>query len=222
MRRSEDTAQVDPAGLTARFSQALSEVGGRATTCSRADLAATLVGLLESAGAGGPVLLDAALSDAALSDLSAELATRGVLAETLDARSTGIDLGAAEVGITAALAGIAETGTIVIGPGRAYEGLLASVCPHHIAVLCAELIQPDLDTALAATAPQITPGSRLAFVTGPSRTSDIELTPVVGVHGPLRLDVVIVEESRAIEGDHAAKQARAVDEDHAVESTDPV
>jgi L-lactate dehydrogenase complex protein LldG len=178
---------VTQAELTRLFSEALSEVGGRAVACAPTELATTLAGLIRGSEMDAPVLVDPALSGVA-----AELAALGVRATKVEGDLTRADLDGAAIGITGVLCGIADTGTIVIGPGKGYEGILATVCPHHIAVLPTEFIRPDLPTALAALGPEFTVGSRVAFVTGPSRTSDIELIPVLGVHGPLRLEVVIV------------------------------
>lgn len=193
-------------GLVELFSQSLLDVGGHAVSCSRDELASTVAKLIEpdgkptgpaaepvkpaakTSGATSPILVDAALAELA-ADLSAVGINVAVVDETVDVTVAGI-------GVTGALVAIADTGTVLIGPGKAYEGLLAALCPHHIVVLPANRIQPDLAAGLTIAEGHVVPGSRLVFVTGPSRTSDIELTPVVGVHGPLRLDVVIVEDAR--------------------------
>ncbi len=100
----------------------------------------------------------------------------------------------AYVGITAAVCGIAETGTIVVcsaeGGGR-IESLLP---PVHIALLPAGALVPGLPEAFAALrgAGQFGRSSAVTFITGPSRTADIELTLTLGVHGPRQLYVVLV------------------------------
>jgi L-lactate dehydrogenase complex protein LldG len=108
---------------------------------------------------------------------------------------SSLPLAEVHVGITPALAAIAESGTVIVGPGDAVEGLLAVLPPHHIVVVSAAVVEADLPAALARVAGDAAQaGSRLVFISGPSRTADIELTTVLGVHGPLRLDVVIVRE----------------------------
>jgi L-lactate dehydrogenase complex protein LldG len=91
--------------------------------------------------------------------------------------------------VTECAVAIAETGTIVLdhGPGqgpRAY-----SLIPdHHLVVVSAGQIVPDVPEALE----RLDPRRPLTFISGPSATSDIELSRVEGVHGPRVLEVLVV------------------------------
>jgi L-lactate dehydrogenase complex protein LldG len=96
------------------------------------------------------------------------------------------------VGLTGALAGLADTGSLALvsGPGR---GRIASLLPPvHIAVLRADQIVPSLGAFLAAHPDVADAGSNLVLITGPSRTADIEMTLTRGVHGPGHVHVVII------------------------------
>ncbi len=102
----------------------------------------------------------------------------------------------AYVGITAAAYGMAETGTLVVcsGPtGGRIESLLPAV---HIALLRASRIVAGLPEVLDALARegQFDRSSAVTFITGPSRTADIELTLTIGVHGPKQLFIVLVND----------------------------
>ena len=100
-----------------------------------------------------------------------------------------------DVGITTAQAAIAETGTLVLESECERHRLVSLVPPVHIAIVEAAGIRLTLGEALAAVhsngfaemSPTIT------FITGPSRTADIELTLTIGVHGPQELYVIINE-----------------------------
>jgi L-lactate utilization protein LutB len=84
------------------------------------------------------------------------------------------------VGVTRALGGLADTGSILEadGPG---DPLLASLLPEiHIAVLDSANILPSLPDAM----PLIKEKDAAVVITGPSRTADIEMTLTIGVHGP--------------------------------------
>jgi L-lactate dehydrogenase complex protein LldG len=100
------------------------------------------------------------------------------------------DYAAAAVTVEEVLAGIAETGSIVCASsdGRAVQ---ASLLPsHHVAILQAKNIFATLDDFFAGRASA--PPTNFSLITGPSRTADIELTLAIGVHGPERLDVIVV------------------------------
>ena len=101
-----------------------------------------------------------------------------------------------QVGITGADAAIAETGTLFLasGPGRP---LLVSQMPRrHLVLLPASRLHPTLESWLAvqrqAGALLERPGS-LTALTGISRSRDIELHPSVGIHGPRKRHVIIVQ-----------------------------
>ena len=101
------------------------------------------------------------------------------------------DLFKVDVGITGAQAGIAETGTLVLDSSVERNRLVSLVPPIHIAILDASKIFLTLGETLAAlhSGPEISPA--ITFITGPSRTADIELTLTLGVHGPQELYVII-------------------------------
>ena len=107
------------------------------------------------------------------------------------------------VSVTPTVAGIAETGTIMVrtGPGTPYA--LNFLPETHIAVVHAEHIVGGYEDAWAMVRRNGEAGAALprtvTMITGPSRSSDIERTVTVGVHGPKRLHIVLVGaiESRA-------------------------
>ena len=153
----------------------------------KATLAAA--GVRRVSGAKG---LAAAIAELVPADMAAfcpaQSAWEEVAAAALAQRIAGY--AQAEVAVEEVLAGIAETGSIVCASveGRAVQ---ASLLPsHHVALLPAEKIYPTLDDFFQSLTAN--PATNIAIITGPSRTADIELTLAIGVHGPERLDVVIV------------------------------
>lgn len=95
----------------------------------------------------------------------------------------------AEVGVTGADYGLAESGTLVVlaGPHRPRSGSLLP--PVHVAVLREDRVLVDLFDLWERVGE---PPSALTLVTGPSRSADIEMSLAVGVHGPGSVHVVLV------------------------------
>ncbi|EFL53067.1 protein of unknown function DUF162 [Solidesulfovibrio fructosivorans JJ]] len=122
--------------------------------------------------------------------LAALCADRGIAVTTKGMRQR---LGGIDIALTTAAAGIAETGTIVVRSTDEEVRLATMVAETHIAVLPADAIVADsydLEEQMAAwmAGPDYT-----AFITGPSRTADIERVLALGVHGPLELHILILE-----------------------------
>lgn len=117
--------------------------------------------------------------------------TKGKRIGTSNEEFSHQDLFKLDVGITYAQAGIAETGTLVLDSSRERNRLVSLVPPVHIAILDAARICATLGETLALlqSADEISPA--ITFITGPSRTGDIELTLTVGVHGPQELYVIV-------------------------------
>jgi L-lactate dehydrogenase complex protein LldG len=97
-------------------------------------------------------------------------------------------------GITSAQWGIAETGTLVLETKSERHRLVSLVPAMHIAILAGARIFGTMSEALAAVSTAGELSRTVTFITGPSRTSDIELTLAIGVHGPARLHVIVIED----------------------------
>ncbi len=92
--------------------------------------------------------------------------------------------------LTTCAAAIAETGTIVLDAGPGQGRRLLTLLPDlHVCVVPAARIVADVPDALGALAT----ARPLTLISGPSATSDIELERVEGVHGPRRLEVVVLD-----------------------------
>lgn len=96
-----------------------------------------------------------------------------------------VDLGRAEAGLTGAIAGVAETGTLVVPAGRNQSQLASLLPPVHLVLLPASVIHQTMTDWLREGGEEAIAGaSSLNLISGPSRTADIEMTLTIGVHGP--------------------------------------
>lgn len=123
----------------------------------------------------------------------AQTQTAGLGLPTLvtDAGYQKAELEQCDVGISGCDALVAQTGTVLItsktGGGRA----LSCLPPHHVVIARREQMVPDLPAGFALV--KATYGanypSMISFITGPSRTGDIERILVLGAHGPKKLTI---------------------------------
>lgn len=130
-------------------------------------------------------------------DLAGRLAREGLEVTRVDRLSApdqrepmfGADLGISNVEYL-----IAETGTVVLSTKRDEPRSLSLLPPIHIAVAERGQVLPDLfDLFACFAADAAKPPSCLTLITGPSKTGDIELRLVTGVHGPGEIHVVLCE-----------------------------
>lgn len=169
--------------LVATFTQKLQALGGHVHPATPGDAVAVTAGLLRTLGATRVFASDAA-------ELGA------IRAAVPEAQWLGLEapretLLATDVGITGAWLGIAETGTLVLRSDFERSRQASLLPPTHVAWLDSRRLVGTLGAALAQLPRPLPPA--VTFVTGPSRTADIELQLVVGVHGPKALHVVLIQ-----------------------------
>jgi L-lactate utilization protein LutC len=105
---------------------------------------------------------------------------------------SAIDLDSMDGVLTTSACGIAVTGTVVLdhGPGQGRRAV--SLVPDRlVCIVSADQVVDDVPAAVA----RLDPRRAQTWISGPSATSDIELSRVEGVHGPRELHVVLVETS---------------------------
>ena len=111
----------------------------------------------------------------------------------LEARASAPDVLAPATIVSGAFAGVAETGSIAMvtnGASRPSHNLLAD---SHIVVLGRNQIAASIEDVWRSVRAQGLPRS-IAFITGASRTADIEMTMEMGVHGAVRMHVVLIDD----------------------------
>lgn len=100
------------------------------------------------------------------------------------------DLEECEVGVSGCAALVAQTGSVLVTSKTAGGRVLSVLPPHHVVVARRDQLVPDLAAAFATLTQN---GEEypafLSFITGPSRTGDIERILVLGAHGPKRLTI---------------------------------
>ena len=104
----------------------------------------------------------------------------------------------ADLGITGADYAIAETGSVVLLPRHGLSRLVSLLPPIHVAIVRPQEVVESLEDLfllrrLAFYQGDGDMGSYMNFITGPSRTADIEQTLVTGVHGPKEAHLLILE-----------------------------
>ncbi len=98
----------------------------------------------------------------------------------------------AKVGISQMDWALANTGTLVQHADAVDNRLVSTLPLLHIALVSSAAILPDLPALLKRVDPR--QSAYLSFITGPSRTADIERVLTIGVHGPERLIIVMVDD----------------------------
>ncbi|HEV8145369.1 MAG TPA: lactate utilization protein [Bryobacteraceae bacterium] len=104
------------------------------------------------------------------------------------------DYAKVDVGITSADYALAETGSLVVLTESSESRLLSLLPPCHIAVVARSRIVENLEQLLTLLPEPTANSSAMVIITGPSRTADIEMLLVRGVHGPGEIHVVILED----------------------------
>lgn len=177
--------------LYERFKSKLESVSGECYRANTIEKAQKLVGeLFQKKGIKSAAMVDSPLARSC--DLAHYIPENGI---TLHMDHYQEVTPTVDAGITEIKWAIAELGTLVEYAVDVNERLCSSFTPIHFALVRTSSLIPTLPEALAIInkEPQI-PGY-VRFITGPSRTSDIERVLTIGVHGPGELIAIFVDDS---------------------------
>ncbi len=167
-----------------RFSAELAALGGEAARVSATELHDAVAAAAQ--GCASAVVGDDLGRYAAA--VVAGLASAGcaVLGPGREA-ATGSDLG-----ITGAAYAVAATGSVLLAAGSGSPRTTGLLPERHLVVVAEDRLLPGFDELVELLPAVLGSATQAVLVSGPSRTSDIEMTPVLGVHGPERVIVLVV------------------------------
>jgi len=105
-----------------------------------------------------------------------------------------LDMESCDAGVTECDALIAQTGSVLVTSRSAGGRALSVLPPHHVVIARRSQLVADLPAAFALLKAKYAPEfpSMMSFITGPSRTGDIERILVLGAHGPKQLTIFCV------------------------------
>ena len=175
--------------LYERFKTNLEAVNGSCVRTSTAALGSTLADLLKQVGAADTCLAETPLFEEA--GVVKTLEEAGIKVYTDHIR---LHAETAKGGITENQLGIAELGTMIQCRDVIDERIIATMCESYFGVIKGSTIVESYDETFKMLAAMPDLPNFVGFITGPSRTADIECVSTVGVHGPLRLTAVVVDD----------------------------
>ena len=191
-------AEETPAALLERFSRELANLHGEVIPVTGDDEArAKVLELLATHGAESIIAWDFAFIpveglEAAIRDAGIAIVQPNVQDEfRMETLATSAE---AQVGLTGADAAAATTGTLIFTSAPGKGRLPTVLAPVHIVVITLDQIMPRLENWVAAQRLQGLPlqaSANVCFVSGPSRTGDIEMELILGVHGPGKVQVIV-------------------------------
>lgn len=199
--RIRENSREKRQSLINQFEGELIRVGGNFRRCSSHDAASDYIcELAKSKGASQAVGWNSSLLDqneiiAALKNSGIDFIGDDQKTQSESFISTAIDAGLGISGVDYALA---ETGTLVLIAGESKARSVSLLPPVHIALVKPDQFISGLDDLFPIMRYDLNVSrqnlsSAVIFITGPSRTADIELTLVVGVHGPQELHVILLD-----------------------------
>jgi L-lactate dehydrogenase complex protein LldG len=185
---SDISARID------RFEQEAAAVRARIHRCAESDLAEKIAEIC------APLNGEVAISGLPFDNLKGSLQALGLSifdGANLNHEQLIASLANCVAGVTAADYAIAETGTIGLSSDEENALLVSLLPPVHIALLKSAQISATLAEVIALIGTERSgrrdPARSVSFITGPSRTSDVELVLSIGVHGPKELHVIIFD-----------------------------
>ena len=164
-----------------RFERELTALGGSVIRCDSKDIGKNILAVLELNKTSRIQAWD---RDRMPDGLLEELKNSGIKVQT----EPDPDI---KVGLTAASAGIAETGTLAILRGHGCPQTASLLPEIHIAVINQGDIYESLTDVLNMA--ELRESSYLTLISGPSRTADIQMTLTIGVHGPAKVIVICLD-----------------------------
>lgn len=192
-------ARAGADAVVERFAERVADYRATVHRCDDAQLAGLLAGLLAGARVVATPAQAALLEQESTfghQEVDKSTPAPGAEAAAVVRDDPALDhaaLDALDAVLTGCAVAIAETGTIVLDGGPESGRRAITLIPdHHVCVVDADRVVAGVPDAIAALRPAVDAGRPLTLISGPSATSDIELERVEGVHGPRRLDVVIV------------------------------
>ena len=179
--------------LVSRFTQTAKKVGSQIADVRDVHEAGRYIAYLATTK-------QAKLIQASSHDLIDLLGLRSLLQDS-EVRVSGPDPDGAltaDIGISDVVVGIAETGSLLTHLDPVDPRLVTMLPPIHVALLRREDLVESLEDGIAITRSRILElhdqgkPSYISWITGPSRTADIERVLTIGVHGPKELHIVLV------------------------------
>lgn len=149
-----------------------------------------LLKLVEAAGVKKAVVVESPLQKAA--GITEALRSRGIAVYT-EPEEIAAHADTADIGISGVEFGIAETGSVFQDGYAVATRLVMILPPLHVVFLPSANIVPGITEAFEIMARSFDRGY-VGFITGPSRTGDIERVLTIGVHGPGRFAIIAVDE----------------------------